>query len=336
MSTTSNRRSIIVGIFITLGIIIFLVGIFTLGGQQKTFVKSVNLTALFDDVSGLQAGNNVWFSGVKIGTVKKISFFGNSQVKVLMHIDKKAEEFIRKDAMAKIGSDGLIGNKIIVIYGGTQTASPIESDDTLAVQAALSTDDIMATLQKNNQNLVEITTDFKLVSKRLAEGQGTMGALLTDQTLFKNLQSTVANLQTAARNSEKLTSGIAAYTSQLQSPGSLANGLVHDTVIMTTLQSAVNELNKAAGSANAFTGQLKTVGEQLNNRNNTLGLLLYDEKTASKLRNTMDNLNTGSVKLNDDLEAVQHNFLLRGFFRKKAKQEAKDKAMGADTANMKP
>ncbi|MEO5684527.1 MAG: MlaD family protein [Chitinophagaceae bacterium] len=335
MSTNSNRRSVIVGVFITLGIILFLVGVFTLGGQQKTFVKSINLIAVFDDVSGLQQGNNVWFSGVKIGTVKKISFYGNSQVKVLMHIDRKAEEFIRKDARAKIGSDGLIGNKIIVIYGGTQTVAAIDNNDTLDVQHAISTDDMMATLQKNNQNLIEITTDFKLVSKRLADGQGTLGALLTDQTLFKSLQSTVANLQTAARNSEKLTSGVAAYTSQLQSPGSLANGLVHDTLIMSTLQSAVSELNKAAGSANAFTGQLKTAGEQLNNRNNTLGLLLYDEKTASKLRNTMDNLNTGSVKLNDDLEAVQHNFLLRGFFRKKAKQEAKDKENAVDTVGVK-
>ena len=123
MSTATNKRSVIVGIFISIGIIIFLVGVFTLGGQQKTFSPSVTITALFDDVSGLQQGNNVWFSGVKIGTVKKISFFGNSQVKVLMHIDKKAQDFIRKDAKAKIGSDGLIGNKIIVVYGGTQTAT---------------------------------------------------------------------------------------------------------------------------------------------------------------------------------------------------------------------
>ena len=325
MSTESNKRSVIVGVFISIGIVIFLVGVFTLGGQQKTFVSSVNLTALFDDVSGLQQGNNVWFSGVKIGTVKKISFFGKSQVKVLMHIDKKAQDFIRKDAKAKIGSDGLIGNKIIVIYGGTQAAASIESDDTLAVQYSLSTDDIMATLQKNNENLIAITTDFKAVSKRLADGEGTMGALLTDRTLFKSLQATLANLQIAANNSKKLTSSIATYTSKLQSPGSLANGLVNDTVIIKNLQAAVQELHQAAGSANSFTTQLKTVGEQLNNRNNTLGLLLYDEKTAARLKNTMDNLNTGSVKLNDDLEAAQHNIFLRGFFKKKAKQDAKNK-----------
>ncbi|GAC1604175.1 MAG: hypothetical protein NVS3B8_15100 [Chitinophagaceae bacterium] len=332
MSTATNKRSVIVGVFISIGIIIFLVGIFTLGGQQKTFVSSVSITALFDDVSGLQQGNNVWFSGVKIGTVKKISFFGKSQVKVLMHIDQKAQEFIRKDAKAKIGSDGLIGNKIIVVYGGTQSAPPIENNDTLDAQNALSTEDIMATLQKNNENLIAITSDFKIVSKRLADGEGTLGALLTDKTLFKSLQATVSNLQTAAHNSEKLTSGIAAYTAKLQSPGSLAGGLVNDTMIIKNLQSAILQLHQAAGSANAFTDQLKTAGNQLNNRDNTLGLLLYDQQTAARLKNTLDNLNTGSLKLNDDLEAAQHNFLLRGFFRKKAKQEAKNKANAADTS----
>jgi phospholipid/cholesterol/gamma-HCH transport system substrate-binding protein len=332
MSTGSNKRSVIVGIFICLGIIIFLVGVFTLGGQQKTFSASISVNALFNDVSGLQQGNNVWFSGVKIGTVKKISFFGTSQVKVLMHIDKKAQEFIRRDAKAKISSDGLIGNKIIVVYGGTQTAPAIDNNDTLDVQNSLSTEDIMATLQKNNENLIAITSDFKIVSKRLADGEGTLGALMSDKTLFKNLQATVANLQTAARNSEKLTAGIALYTAKLQSPGSLAGGLVNDTVIMKNLKSAAGELQQAAGSANAFTEQLKTVGTQLNNRNNTLGLLLYDEKTATRLRNTLDNLNTGSLKLNDDLEAAQHNFLLRGFFKKKAKQDAKNAALVVDTS----
>lgn len=326
MSTGTNKRAVIVGIFISIGIIIFLVGIFTLGGQQKTFTSSLTITALFDDVSGLQKGNNVWFSGVKIGTVKKVSFFGKSQVQVIMNVDKKAQDFIRKDAKAKIGSDGLIGNKIIVVYGGTQSAAAIENNDSLSAESALSTEDIMTTLQKNNENLIAITTDFKLVSKRLADGQGTMGALLADQTLYKNLAATVTNLQTAARNSEKLTSGIVAYTSKLQSPGSLAGGLVNDTIVMKNIQSAVKELHEAAGSANAFTDQLKTAGEQLNNRNNTLGLLLYDQQSASSLRTSINNLNTGSVKLNDDLDAAQHNFLLRGFFRKKAKREAKEKA----------
>ncbi len=336
MSNNSTRTGVITGVFITLGIIIFLVGIFTLGGQQKTFTSSITVNTIFGDVSGLQQGNNVWFSGVKIGTVKKISFYGQSQVQVVMHIDKKAEEFIRKDARAKIGSDGLIGNKIIVIYGGTQSSPPIENNDSIQASSALSTDDILATLQKNNENLIAITTDFKKVSSGLAGGQGTLGALLTDKSLFNSLQQTMANLQVAGRNADNLTKNITAYTQKLQSPGSLAEGLVNDTVIMQHLKATSTQLQQAAGSANEFSGQLKQAGEQLNNRNNTLGLLLYDVHAASRLKNTLDNLNTGSVKLNDDLEAAQHNFLLRGYFRKKAKIDAKNPSPVPDSTRVNP
>jgi len=332
MSNVSNKRAVIVGIFVALGIIILLVAIFTLGGQQKTFSKHIKVTAVFDDVSGLQAGNNVWFSGVKIGTVKKISFYGNSQVKVLLFIDQKAQEFIRKDAKAKISTDGLIGNKLISVYGGSPQAGEVEDDDSLEVENQLSTEDLMNTLQKNNKNLIDITTDFKIVSKRLAEGQGTVGALLTDETLYKSLQSTVSNLQVAARNSEQLTKGISEYTAKLQSPGSLAGGLVNDTAIMQNLHHAVVQLKEAAATTNEFTNQLNTAGSRLNDKNNALGVLLNDSVTAETLKNTLNNLNSSSKKLDEDLEAVQHHFLFRGYFRKKAKQEAKEKEKAEQVA----
>jgi phospholipid/cholesterol/gamma-HCH transport system substrate-binding protein len=325
MSKVSNKRAVIVGIFVALGLVILIVAVFTLGGQQKTFSRHIKVTAIFNDVSGLQQGNNVWFSGVKIGTVKTISIYGNSQVKVLLFIDKKAQEFIRKDAKAKIGTDGLIGNKIISVYGGSPQAGEIENEDSLEVEDQLSTEDIMNTLQKNNKNLIDITADFKVVSKRLAEGQGTVGALLTDETLYKNLQSTVSNLQVAARNSEQLTKGISEYTAKLQSPGSLAGGLVNDTVIMQNLQLAIQQLKQAATTTNAFTDQLQTAGSRLNDKDNALGVLLNDTGTAVTLRNTLDNLNSSSQKLDEDLEALQHNFLFRPYFRKKAKREAKEK-----------
>src|SRR4051812_45975760 len=98
MKSSKNSRAVIVGIFILLGLAIFVVTILTLGGQQKTFQKSITIRAVFDDVNGLQKGNNIWFSGVKIGTVKKVSFYGTSQVEVDMNIDQAAREYIRKNA----------------------------------------------------------------------------------------------------------------------------------------------------------------------------------------------------------------------------------------------
>ena len=144
MKANNNKRAVTVGIFIVLGLAIFIAGILTLGGQKKTFEKKVQVKAVFDDVGGLMEGNNVWFSGVKVGTIKKMSFAGNSQVEVVMSIEKNAQEFIKKDAKAKISSEGFIGNKIVVLYGGTVQAGPIADDDLLAVEKGLSTDDILA------------------------------------------------------------------------------------------------------------------------------------------------------------------------------------------------
>ncbi|OQP67419.1 ABC transporter permease [Niastella vici] len=323
MNTEISKRTVIVGLFVTIGVLIFLVGIFTLGGQKKTFTPSILVQAVFDNVNGLQKGDNVWFSGVKVGIVKSVEFNSNSQIRVTMHIEKKAQEFIRKDAKAKVGAEGFIGNKLVVIYGGTPKAEAIEGGEMLQVEKTLSTDDMMATLQKNNENLFAITTDFKTVSNRLVNGEGTAGALLTDATLYKSLQRTATNLQMAAHNSEILSNHIAEYTAQLQKPGSLANGLVHDTMIMTNLQAAVKQINDAANAAHSFTANLKNVSDQLHTNDNTLGLLLNDEETAGQMKNIITNLSSGSQKLDDDLEALQHNFLFRGFFRRKARQEAK-------------
>ncbi|OQP50346.1 ABC transporter permease [Niastella yeongjuensis] len=323
MSTGKNKRAVIVGLFVTVGLLIFLVGIFTLGGQKKSFVPSIKVQAVFDNVNGLQKGDNVWFSGVKVGTVKAVDFDGSSRIRVTMQIEKKAQEFIRKDAKAKVGAEGFIGNKLIVIYGGSTKAEAIEGGEHLQVENTLSTDDMMATLQKNNENLVAITTNFKTVSNRLANGEGTAGALLNDATLYKSLASTASNLQQAAHNSELLSSRIAAYTAQLDKPGSLANGLVHDTMIMANLQAAVQQINNAADAAHSFTANLKTVSDQLHTNDNTLGMLLNDQQTAEQMKIIIQNLSVGSEKLDDDLEAIQHNFLFRGYFKKKAKQEEK-------------
>ena len=240
-----------------------------------------------------------------------------------MHIENKAREFIRADAKAKIGSDGLIGNKIIVISGGSPGAPAIEGDENLAVEGSLDTDDMMVTLEKSNNNLLDITTDVKKVSSNLATGQGSLGALLNERGLYDQLTAVVARLNAAAQNSEQLTRSLAQYTSSLNAPGTLAAGLVSDTVIMPSLKAAASELNIASRNATALTSDLKNAVSNLDSNNSAVGVLLHDEKAASDLRSTLGNLNSGSKKLDENLEALQHNFLLRGFFRKKAKREAK-------------
>jgi phospholipid/cholesterol/gamma-HCH transport system substrate-binding protein len=332
MSTESNKRSIIVGVFVLLGVLIFVAGVFVLGGQQKRFTKSVRVMAVFSDVAGLKAGNNVWFSGVKIGTIKRVKFFGTNQVEVDMDIEQSAQPYIRKDAQATISSDGLIGNKIVQIFGGSPKSEPIEENDRLKTQEALSSDKVLETLQENNQNLLRVTNDFKALVGNIRKGKGTVGAVLTDSLVANNFKLAMENLQKASQNTVKVTGSVATFAAKLGTKGTLANELVSDTTVFRRLSRSAARLENAAGSAEKTVSNLSQTSEnvnraseKLNNTNSPLGVLLTDQETATNLRTSLRNLNKGTELLNEDLKAAQSNFLLRGFFKKRAKEEAKRK-----------
>jgi phospholipid/cholesterol/gamma-HCH transport system substrate-binding protein len=126
MEIRRSKHGLVVGIFTALALAIFIVTIFTLGGEQKSFTKKFPVKVVFPEINGLKQGNNVWFSGVKIGTVKSIVLKGASNVEVTLNIETKSQPFIKQDAMAKIGSEGFLGNKIVIIYAGSSTAACTE------------------------------------------------------------------------------------------------------------------------------------------------------------------------------------------------------------------
>ncbi len=314
---SDNKRAITVGVFLFVGLAIFLVGVFTLGGQKKTFVKSFSLKVVFDDIQGLKVGNNVWFSGVKVGTIKKIQFYGTSQVQVNLSVEEEAHKYIHKNAKASISSDGLIGNKIVVIDGGSPKFPFVEDGDQLTVNTTLSTDDIMKTLQVNNKNLVDITSDFRVLARNLVDGKGAVGALLTDQQIADNFKTIVANLQNTTASANRMANELNTFSAKLNTKGGLADKMLTDTLVFARLQASVNELQKTAASAATLTENLNQASAKLNEKDNAIGLLINDPKTADQVKTIMINLESSSKKLDEDLEALQHNFLFRGFFKKK-------------------
>ncbi|MEX2593351.1 MAG: MlaD family protein [Anditalea sp.] len=323
-----NKKTVIVGIFVLIGIIILVAGVMTLGNQQKLFVQSFSLKAVFDDVAGLQTGNNVWYSGVKIGTVRKINFYGDSQVEIVMNIDAEVHEFIHKDSKATISSDGLIGNKIIVIYGGTSQSPQVQNEDRLEAVMPLDTDKMMETLQENNNNLVSITNDLKVLTGKIANGEGIVGAVLTDSLLVDNFKSIITNLQRTAVNSNRLTGDLAKFSSDLNKEGSLINDLANDTTIFSSLKATAEGLENTTEEASAAAENFRMASEQLNSSENALGMLLNDPEFADYLKGTMSGLDTGSTRLNESLEALRYHWLFRGSFRKrdKAEREAREEA----------
>jgi phospholipid/cholesterol/gamma-HCH transport system substrate-binding protein len=314
-----NKKSVIVGVFVLIGIIIFIAGVLTMGGQQKKFVKSIRLNAVFDDIGGLQTGNNVWFSGVKIGTVRKINFYGESQVEIVMAVENKAQEYIRKDSKATIGSDGLIGNKIIVIYGGTTQAPPVEDGDRLIAVMPLDTDKMMSTLQENNNNLVTITENLKVLTTKIADGKGMVGAVMTDSLLAESFKNTMMAFERAAVRSNVVINDINKITANLYKEGTLIYDLTNDKETYQNLKASVEGLQATIDNTKELSDGLKVTMDKLNTNDNTLGLLLNDAEFAEKLRSTMVNTDSATMNLNRGLEALEYTWPFRRGFKRMEK-----------------
>jgi phospholipid/cholesterol/gamma-HCH transport system substrate-binding protein len=284
MDMKENRRAIIVGLFLALGLVIFLVGVFTLGGQSKSFAKRIHISAVFDDVAGLKNGNNVWFSGVIVGTISDIHFVGTSQVLVKMNIVKSAQPYIHQNAGVRISSDGLIGNKIIVIDGGSPQAPIIQDGARLLAAKMLSTDDIMETLQENNENLLAITGDFKLLSRKILQGKGTVGTLMADSNMAVELRNSMHNLQTATQSAAMLAQQLNTFGQKINTKGGLADKIFTDTATFNRIKAAADQFQRAATNANTITGNLEKTTNKFNSDDNIIGYLLNNKKGADQVK----------------------------------------------------
>jgi phospholipid/cholesterol/gamma-HCH transport system substrate-binding protein len=311
MEESMNKRGIGVGFFIVIGLLLFVGGVMTIGNLHSTFQKKMTISTVFGDINGLQTGNNILFSGVKIGTIKRTEFYGKNQVKVIMNINIESKQYIRKNAMAKISTDGLIGNKILIIYGGSELAPEVEQDDTLANETALSTEEIMLTFQQNNLNVLALT-------KKLANGEGTMGKLISNDSIYYAIAATMNSLKIASANAQEIINSMANFTSKLNKEGTLVNELVSDTILYKSLKNSALKINKVADTAAIFIRNLKIASQ---NPNSPVGVMLHDEKVGAELKNIIVNLESSSKKLDTNLEAIQHSFLLRRYFEKKLKKD---------------
>jgi phospholipid/cholesterol/gamma-HCH transport system substrate-binding protein len=190
---TSNKIKL--GIFTSLGILVLILAIYFIGERQQLFRSTFHLTGVFKDVAGLQAGSNVRFSGVNVGTVDNIQIVSDTSVKVEILVDESTRKFIKKDALASIGSEGLMGNKILIIIPGTGGKKEIENNDMVETVQPIDMDDVMSSLKKTIDNASNITTNLSSITSNIQSGKGTIGRLLMDHSLAQNFDSSIVNLK---------------------------------------------------------------------------------------------------------------------------------------------
>jgi phospholipid/cholesterol/gamma-HCH transport system substrate-binding protein len=183
------------GFFSVAALILAIAAIFYIGKQKNRFGSVFHLSAIFNSVSGLKPGSNVRFGGIDVGTVDGIELVTDTSVRVDMIIQQNVQKFIKKDAQASIGSDGLMGDKVVVIAPGTYSQPMVAESGTIQTHAPIEVDQIMASLKASTDNAAIITSNLADMTNRINHGKGALGKLLHDTTLSTNISSTMRNLK---------------------------------------------------------------------------------------------------------------------------------------------
>lgn len=199
MDTHTQKFKIRLGLFIAGGLAIFVFAIFIIGKQKNLFNPVFELTSTFYNVSGLQVGNNIRFSGINVGTVEDISIINDSTVKVGMLVKRDVKRFIKSDCEVTIGSEGLIGDRLLIISQGSFDAPEVKEGQQLESTEPVETDAIMASLQVTAGNAEIISQQLAEIMFKVNSGKGTLGRLIQDSTIAENISQTIVNLKTSSK-----------------------------------------------------------------------------------------------------------------------------------------
>jgi phospholipid/cholesterol/gamma-HCH transport system substrate-binding protein len=199
MDTHTTKFKVRLGLFIIGGLMVFLIAIFIIGKQKNLFVPVFKLTTSFHNVSGLQVGNNIRFSGINVGTVDNIEIVNDTTVRVDLLIQKDVQRFIKADCQAAIGSAGIIGDRVLVITQGSYDASIAKDGQYIESKEPVEPDAIMASLQTSADNTAVISYNLAEIMIKINGGKGTLGRLIQDSTIAENINSTIVNLKSSSK-----------------------------------------------------------------------------------------------------------------------------------------
>ncbi|WP_369752245.1 MlaD family protein [Flavobacterium sp. WC2409] len=321
MEKTTSQK-IRLGLFVIIGLILFVLAIYFIGDKQKMFGKTNHLETIFTNVNGLQLGNNVRFSGVNVGTVRGIEMVNDSNIKVDMIIDKTIFRHIKKDAIATIGSDGLVGSMVINILPGKGKLPPVVPGDVIESLNRIRTDDLLNTFSKTNKNAALLTENLLEITTEINKGKGTVGLLINDIEVANDLKETIHYLKISGKQTSESITNLNKIITSLNNKNNVI-GVLKDTAVANNIKTIINNLDQSSSEINKVVDNLNKTILNIKDGKGAINYLSNDPRLVKKIDSTMTNINEASIRLNENLEALKHNFLFRGYFRKQERNKLK-------------
>ncbi|MDP4261302.1 MAG: MlaD family protein [Bacteroidota bacterium] len=330
-------NNIKLGIFVLAGLVLLIFALYMIGRDANLFGSNFVLKARFENVQGLTAGNNIRYAGIQVGTVRRVKILNDTLIEVTLLIEERMKPFIHKNDIVSIGTDGLMGNKLINIVPAKDGSPPVKEDDILATKKTVGTEEMMETLNKTNLNLVLISEDIKNTIRRI-NSSNALWKILDEPTLPDNLRTSMANIQKTTAEANEVVIGLHSIINDVKNGKGSLGAILTDTSIASNLNDAVAKIQRVGDNANQLADELtnltRQVKQDVNNGKGTVNALLKDSSLVIKLNSSLVNIEQGTAGFNQVMEALKHNFLLRGYFRKLEKEKKKEEASINKTVSM--
>ena len=348
----SKKYSLRLGVFITAALALFVIAIFFIGQKQKLFKSTIKITTIFNDVKGLKQGNQVRFTGIDVGTVLSTRIQSDTAVIVEMSIEESVTPFIKKNSIATIGTEGLMGSKIVIILPGTFDAPSIEKGDNLFSIEPVEIDDIMSEIKSSSEKITQVSENLISITNKINRGEGIFGKIFTDTSFMRNLDRTMKNTSRITKNlievSEKVKMGHgivgkmftdSVFSKELDSTSRNLN------IISQNIEQITQKINDGQGvfgrlfADTSFTHNLyltslnleessknlKEISTRMNYSNSVFNRLISDSALSDTLDILLYRLNQGVIEATEASEAIQNSGIIRMFSKDEKEKKEKSK-----------
>jgi len=303
------------------GLLTLMLALYMIGSNRSVFGSKFQLKVHFKQLNGLTEGSNVLFSGLQAGTVKNVNMIDDTTIEVVLIIDNKIKNFIHKNALVSIGSDGLMGNKVVNISNTAGPTIKVSNGDLLTTKKSTDLDAMIQKLSKTNDNVEFISEILKKSLVRV--DSSSLLNVLSDHELGQRIKTTLFNVEKTSANASEMSENLNIVAANISNGRGAAGMLLTDTGLANNLKIILYQAKAASTNADLATARandlITNLEKEINAGNGTLNALLKDSLMAGNLKTSMENIKKGTAGFNDNMEALKHNFLLKGFFAKKEK-----------------
>ena len=313
-----GENNLKLGVFVLAGLMVLILAFYMIGKNHNLFGSNFAVKSHFSNLNGLTEGSNVLFSGIQAGTVKTIKLLNDTTIEVTLLIDDKVRAYIHKNAVTAIGTEGLMGNKIVNILPSRGESPRIEEGDLLASQKNINMDEMLQTLAKTNNNIAGISEGLKSTVLRI--NKSALMDLLNDGGIGKSLKSSLRHINQTTANAGEMTNSLNTLVAQIKAGKGGAGILLADTGFAKNLQEAMLRIRMASENADKLVTQLN---RDLTGSKGPWNVLLKDSVTARNISLSLENIQKGTDGFNQNMEALKHNFLFRGYFKNLEKAKNK-------------